>query len=138
MTDVVNGHPRQIDCNSRNELRRALSNREVLRPEELLLFSSAIRAWSLKRLPPKPRLTKIWPANSHTILDEKWGYCATGAGVGTANSNCASQPSCAQMGLFRVKGRWNLVRLHFLQVNCPRKALNSSQRAFSSPIEPSP
>src|ERR1700689_837468 len=29
---------------------------------------------------------------SHIILDEKWGYCATGAGVGTEKSNCASQP----------------------------------------------
>lgn len=55
-----------------------------------------------------------------------------------ASSNCASQPSCAHTGFLRVNGRWNFNRLHFLQANWLGKALNSSQRAFSSPIEPSP
>lgn len=89
----------------------------------------------LEKAVASPCFSKLRVASSTGF--ERPPIQATPAGA-TANSNCASQPSCAHTGFLRVKGLWNFFRLHFLQANWLRKALNSSQRAFSSPIEPPP
>jgi hypothetical protein len=69
MRDVVNRHSREIDRDTRDELRRPVTDREILRPKKLLFFCRAIRPRIDERLPPQPRLTEVRSAGGHFFLD---------------------------------------------------------------------